>query len=257
MKISGPTLAAAGAIFLAPCQAAAQDKNLTGMVGIGAVFSPDYPGSDNSSATPMPIVDLTWRDRFFLNQRGLGVYALRGQDTGGLSLGFALGYDFDERIAADDTRLTGLNDIEAGAMFTAFAEYELGVADLQFEVSRGLSSGGHEGTRATLGAEFSTMAGPRLQLSARPFMTWADGSYTEAFYGISVSEAAASGFSQYDTGSGLERVGIELQAAYALTDRTGLYLGVSHAQLMGDAKDSPVAFDDTQTSISTGVFFRF
>ncbi|WP_158525016.1 MipA/OmpV family protein [Phaeobacter inhibens] len=42
-----------------------------------------------------------------------------------------------------------------------------------------------------------------------------------------------------------------------MTINTGVFLGVSHAELMGDAKDSPIVFDSGQTQISSGIFFRF
>ncbi|AUQ99907.1 putative protein MipA [Phaeobacter inhibens] len=240
-----------------PQMASAEGKSLTGVIGLGASYGPEFPGSDESSSSAFPIFNLTWRDRVFLNQRGLGVYALRNYGAGDLSLGFAVGYDFDERLAEDDVRLTGLRDVEAGALFTAFIEYDLGIADLEFDISHGLSDGGHEGTRATLATEFSTAVSPRLSLSAKPFVTWADSSYNQAFYGVSAAEAGASSFARYEAGSGLERAGIQLQASYTLSERTGVFLGVSHAELMGDAKDSPIVFDSGQTQISSGIFFRF
>lgn len=253
--ISLASLTAAVAAFGAP--SLAQNKPLTGVLGIGAAYGPEFSGSDESSASAFPIISLTWKDRYFLNEKGLGVYALRNYGRGEASLGFAIGYDFNERAAADDPRLTGLSDVETGALLTVFAEYGLGIADLEFEVSHGLGSDGHEGTLATLAAAFETQATPRLSLSAKPFVTWADSSYTQAFYSVTAAEAAASSFARYEAGSGIERAGIELRAAYAVTERTGVFLGVTHAELLGDARESPVAFDSGQTVISSGVFFRF
>ncbi|WP_299778419.1 MipA/OmpV family protein [uncultured Roseobacter sp.] len=232
-------------------------RDLTGAIGLGISSGPEFNGSDETSAGVFPIFDLTWRDRYFLNQRGLGVYALRNHGPNDLSVGIAIGYDFNERLVADDARLAGLKDVEAGALLTAFAEYDAGIADLEFEVSHGLSSDGHEGTRATAAAEFGMPVGKRVYLSAKPFVTWADGSYTDAFYGVSAANAATSSFSRFEAGSGFERVGVELRASYDLTVRTGVFLGVEHARLLGDAQDSPISFDDSQTEISTGIIFRF
>ena len=234
-----------------------RERDFTGIVGVGVSSGPEFSGSDETSTQAFPIIDLVWRDRFFLNQRGLGVFALRNRGSGDLSLGFAIGYDFDERLVEDDERLRGLRDVEAGGLVTAFLEYDAGIADLEFELSQGISSDGHEGTRATFGAEFSAPLGDRLQVSAKPFIVWSDGSYADAFYGVTVAEAASSRFAAFDAGSGFERVGLELTASYSLTERTGVFLGIEHSRLLGDAKDSPISFDDGQTEISTGVFFRF
>lgn len=253
-----PLAALSIALFIGQ-NAVAQDagRGLTGVVGLGVGSGPEFSGSDETSTNVFPIFDLTWRNRYFLNQRGLGIYALRNFGANDLSVGVAIGYDFNERLAEDDARLSGLTDVEAGALLTAFVEYDAGIADLEFEVSHGLSSDGHEGTRATAAAEFGFAVGGGVRLTAKPFLTWADGSYTQAFYGVSVAEAATSSFSAFDAGSGFERIGIELQASYDLTARTGVFLGVEHSRLLGDAQDSAISFDDTQTEISTGVVFRF
>ncbi|WP_299598872.1 MipA/OmpV family protein [uncultured Tateyamaria sp.] len=232
-------------------------RDLSGVIGIGLSSAPEFSGSDEDETSIIPIIDLTWRDRYFLNERGLGFYALRNSGPQNLSLGFSVGYDFNERLAEDDARLTGLRDVEAGAFISAHMEFQVGVAAVELEINHGISSDGHEGTRAIVGAEFGRTLGERLQLSAKPFLVWSDSSYASAFYGVSGQEAAASSFTAYDAGSGFERVGIELQASYSLTSRTGLFVSVEHSQLLGDAKDSPISFDNAQTGISTGVFFRF
>lgn len=246
---------------LLPCAngALAQERSrdFAGIVGLGVSSGPEFSGSDETLVEAFPIIDLVWRDRLFFNQRGLGFYALRNVGPGDLSLGFAIGYDFDERLAEDDARLSGLRDIEGGGLFSAFLEYDAGIADLELEINQGLSSDGHEGARAIFAAEFSAPAGDRGQLSAKPFIVWADDTYTQAIYGVSGSEAASSSFSNFDAGSGFERIGAELTASFSITERSGLFLGVEHSRLLGDANDSPISFDDGQTEFSTGVFYRF
>lgn len=234
-----------------------RERDLSGAIGFGIGSAPEFPGSDKDTTELFPIIDLTWRDRYFLNDRGLGFYALRNAGTRNLSVSFAIGYDFDERLAEDDARLTGLRDVEAGALLSAGLAFDVGAAEVDLELTHGISSKGHEGTRATISAAFSRMAGDRLRLSARPFLVWSDGSYASAFYGVSAQEAASSAFAAYDAGSGFERVGVELQASYSLTPRTALFAGIEYFQLLGDAKDSPISFDDSLTEISTGVIFRF
>ncbi|WP_299406586.1 MipA/OmpV family protein [uncultured Roseobacter sp.] len=232
-------------------------RDLSGVIGIGVSSGPEFAGSDNDTTDLIPIISLTWRDRYFLNERGLGFYAIRNAGPRDVTVSFAIGYDFDERLAEDDVRLTGLRDVEAGALISAGLEFDLGGAAIEIELNQGISSDGHEGTRAVVGAAFSRQVGDRLQLGVKPFAVWSDGSYADAFYGVSAQDAVTSPFAAYDAGSGFERLGIELQASYELTPRTALFLGVEHSQLLGDAKDSPISFDDSQTEISTGVLFRF
>jgi outer membrane protein len=230
-----------------------------GYVGLGVSYGPVFPGSDDSEVSVALDVDLTWRERFFLRSDiGVGAYLLNSERTGGpVSLGLALGYDIDERLSEDDPRLTGLDDVEAGAAARFLFEYEVGLADLEVVASRGLGSSGHEGTTVEASLGFGLPVGERTVISAAPFLIWADSTYMDAFYGISPSESASSGYAPYSPGGGLQQAGLEFSAAYFLTERAGLFGQIEYGSLLGDAKDSPITFEDTFLEVSLGVVLRF
>ena len=62
-------------------------KDLEITLGAGVGIAPDYFGSKKTEADFVPIIDIVWKNRFFLSTlQGLGVYAVNNEDTG-LTLG--------------------------------------------------------------------------------------------------------------------------------------------------------------------------
>ena len=233
-------------------------SEVEGVIGLGVGSAPTFAGSDQTENEVLPIIDLEWR-RFFLNSElGVGGYFLRrDDDIAEYGVALSLGYDFDSREQDDDSRLSGLDDVEGTATINAIFEYGLGPADLEFVISRGIGGDGHGGTTATLSAGFDTMLGERLQVGVAPFVRWADGDYTDAFYGVSASEAGRSSFSRYDASSGIERYGIEVSGYYRLNERVGIAAEIELGRLSGDAADSPLVFDDTQIEVGIGLLYSF
>lgn len=256
-------IAATSAVLLVSAGSGLQAQSLSegweGYIGIGASSAPTFSGSDETKAGVAVDVDLTWNQRVFLrSDAGVGFYALNGERSGSpLTLGFGIGYDFDERLAVDDARLTGLTDIESGATFNAFLEYELGLADLEVLASRGLGSSGHEGTTVEFSIGFDLPVSDRTIVSISPFATWADDTYTSAFYGVSAAESLASGYGPYTAGAGLMEAGLEVTAVHFLNDSFGLLGQVEYSNLLGDAQDSPLTFQDDALEVAVGVLYRF
>lgn len=237
--------------------AQAQDRLISGGIGIGLAYSPSFPGAGTSDTSAFPVIDLTIGRYGFFNQRGLGLQnGVELQDRR-LTYGIGIGYDFDERRAEEDTRLTGLADVEPGANVTLFAEYETGAMRFGVDLQRGLSSDGHEGTRIKAQASYDWELSPRAGMTLTPYLVWADDNWMSAFYGVTAQESHASGLTEFHADSGLSEGGVTLSASYALSPRTILFSSLEVARLTGDAKDSSVSFDDTQTRFASGLMFRF
>ncbi len=255
MSLPGPI---ALALLVGTCvPALAEDRLISGMVGMGLSYGPTFFGSDESDAGAIPLIDLEIGRYGFFNQRGVGLQNSTTLQNGKLRYGLGIGYDFEERIVKDDARLNGLQDVEAGATATLFVEYDADQLTYGIEVQRGLSDGGHEGTRAKLYGTFSTELGERVRVSATPYLTWVDNAWMDSYFGVTADQASVSRLTAFDPGSGLAQGGIALTGSYALSERTVLFTSLDYSSLIGDAKDSSVSFDDTRVSISTGVLYRF
>lgn len=237
--------------------AMAQDSFISGGIGLGLEYGPSFPGASTSDTSAFPVIDLTFGQYGFFNQRGLGLQNGVELQGGRLTYGIGVGYDSEERIASDDARLNGLADVEAGANVTLFAEYEIGAMRYGLDLQRSLSSDGHEGTRIKAQASYDWDLSPRAGLTLAPYLVWADDNWTNGFYGVTAQESQASGLTEFHAGSGLSEGGVTLSASYALTPRTILFSSLEVARLIGDAKDSSISFDDTQTRFAAGLMFRF
>ncbi len=245
------------AASLVSTAALAQERLVRGAVGFGVSSGPTFPGSDERESNLIPILDLEIGRYGFLNQRGLGLKTTRTLPAGDLQFGVGIGYDFDERIAADDPRLSGFPDIEASPVATVFVEYETGPLAYGIEVQHGLSDEGHDGTKATLFGTYSAQVNSRVRFSATPYLVWTDDDWMASYFSVTPVQSAASGLATFDASSGFAKGGVTLTGSYALRPRTLLFTSLDVSTLTGDAKDSSVSFDDTQTSLTAGVLFQF
>ncbi|WP_282094943.1 MipA/OmpV family protein [Epibacterium ulvae] len=249
------------ATSVAATQVVAQEveSSWEGHIGIGLRHEPVYSGSDKTENSAALDINLTWNNLLFVSsETGVGAYLLNAERTGGdFTLGLAVGYDANERLVADDNRLSGLRDVKGSPTLQLLMEYDLGLADVELNVSRAFGSDGHEGLTAELSANFEYQLSTRTYLGFSPSITWANSNYMTALYGVSSGQAANSNFSKHKAGSGIENVGVELSITHLLNDSFGLYGAAEYSALQGDAKNSPVTFDSSQLELTTGIVFRF
>ena len=134
---------------------------------------------------PQPFVDVRYRNLFFLSPiAGLGVNAVA---TSRLRVGVAVLPDFG-RSASSADRLRGWGDVSAGANMKVFGMYFLGPVTLLADVRRQLGAG--NGTLINAGVRRTLPLGRHLILFPTATVTWADGRYTRAFFGIDGNQSA-------------------------------------------------------------------
>jgi outer membrane scaffolding protein for murein synthesis (MipA/OmpV family) len=226
-------------------------------VGIAGEYGPVSPGVDKEELDVLPYVDIEYKDRYFLNiERGLGAYLLRSEDGPEYALGVAVGYAEGRDESDARAELDGLGDIDGAAEVVLFAEGEIGFVEIELEVAKAL--GGHDGLTAELSAGVDAPVTDRLFVGVAPFITYADGKYTQSFYGVSASQAANSAtYSQYDADGGFENYGVELEANYKITQNWSAITFANYTRLLGDAKDSPIVDNEGFFSAGVGLAYTF
>ena len=84
-------------------------------LGAGAMYAPDYEGSNDYEVSPVPVIEVSWRDRVWLTTTdGVGLFASPFQ-TEALRVDLGVEYDFG-RKEDDNAALKGLGDLEGGAV---------------------------------------------------------------------------------------------------------------------------------------------
>jgi len=203
---------------------------------LGAI-RPDYQGSDEYEPFGAPLIDLRWRDRFFLSSRdGLGVTAIK---FGGFSIGPVLRYQFG-RDQDDNDALKGLGDVGGTVEAGVFVNWRSGPWVVNANAVQGLNGGGHKGATAYLSLGYGGRVSENWIYSFGPNVTWASDNYMQAFFGVTPEQSVRSGYRPYSAGAGFKNVGFAASLTWRVAERTAVTALAEVSQLLGDAADSPI-----------------
>lgn len=228
--------------------------------GLGVFDRPKYPGSGSTEIVTVPLVSANY-GRYFIGGTpgagfpfGVGVNIIQ-DDT--WRFGVALGGELTKpRSASDAPILRGWGDISETALGSVFATYTRDWLTIRgFLVS---DIGGHDqGTRIAVDLEGRYPLNERFVLSAGPGVTWANGKYSQTFFGISAKQSLIAGIPQFAAGSGVNSYRFSVGAQYQLSAQWGIGASVTAAWLQGDAGDSPITEDKSQNTYGIFASYRF
>jgi outer membrane scaffolding protein for murein synthesis (MipA/OmpV family) len=219
-------------------------------IGAGAIYMPEYEGSDKFDVKPFPMFSARFGERVLVETTGVTIDLIKWE---GFKIAARGGYELG-RKEDDSDYLRGLGDIDAGGVVGGIVSYEAG----PFEVYASLNKtiGGSDGLLGTFGARASHRYDSFI-FTADVSGTWADDKYMEAYFGVTSAQSLSSGLAQYDAGAGVKRVDAKLAVTYMLTDNWLVTGAVGAGLLMGDAKDSPIVKDDVQPFGMIGIAYKF
>jgi len=261
--LSGATLAAALTAQDVLAQARleqAADDTWRFSAGLGVFSRPRYPGSGDSQVVALPLVTANYGRYFIGGTPGAGFPFGIGfnivQDDA-WRFGLAVGGELTKpRKESDAPILRGWGDIPETALGSLFATYTHEWLTIRgFLVSD--MGGKDQGTRIAIDVEGRYLVNERLALTAGPGITWANGTYTQTFYGISAQQSLIAGVAPYRAGSGLNTVRFSIGAQYQLSPQWGVGASITTAWLQGDAKRSPITEDKTQDTYGVFASYRF
>jgi outer membrane protein len=251
----------AGACLAVAAHAAAEEQKPTWRVSLGAGldYVPKFPGSDSHKLLPLPFIAASY-GRFFFGAfpgaasiAGIGVNLYQDRHW---RFGAALSAGLPERRESDDPRLQGLGDVRRTAsagVALAYTQswYAFGASVLSDILNRG------QGTLVGLNALGRYRASDRLTLFGGPGLTWADGRYTQTFFGVNAQQSAASGLPEFGTHPGFNSARLGLGAGYRLGERWSALAFASLSTLLGDAVSSPITESRSQYFLGVAIFYRF
>jgi outer membrane scaffolding protein for murein synthesis (MipA/OmpV family) len=252
------------------------------VLGIGVGAMPDYLGSDDYEAVPVPMLKFDWNGTAgsapasgvkgeiglidasvgFPNGIDVGIARL-STPSRHFTLRLGGGYRFG-RDADDNDALNGMGDIDGqvvaritlasepanarGLGIFYGVEYETDVSD------------------ETNGDTFTLYAGDKFSLSPKTTLTltgrtqWADDDFMQSYFGVSGAQAARSRNRAFQAESGFADVGLEANLNYAITEHWMMFGTLGYSRLLGDAADSPLVDGEgsaNQFRAFTGVAYRF
>lgn len=230
------------------------------IAGMGAVYQPKYPGSDDKKLAPFPALSASY-GRFFVGgipdsgiPLGIGAFLIQNSTW---RVGVGLGHHLQKpRKESDSSHLNGLGDIDATALGSLFLSYNQPRFRVRAFVVTDLSNKG-QGTRATVDLDAKYQVNDALLLTAGPGLTWADNDYTETFFGIDTEQSQRSGRNRYTAKGGVHSFRFGVGANYRITPQWGVNARYSLVNLRGDARNSPITDDKSQNTLSVFASYRF
>lgn len=257
LTIGGPALL--GFPGLAASEEAPRDWEIR--LGAGAIYQPDYEGSDDYEVAPLPTFAVSYKDRVFLEGPKLGanLLSLTGPAEGdylraGPLLNYRMGRDQD-----DNDALRGLGDVDGAVEAGGFVSYGIRGFSVDLTALQDMSDA-HDGLSVELKGGYRRSLGESWSVSAELSATWADGSYMQSYFGVDAGQAQRSGYRRHDPGAGLKDAGVAVSVDYSVTENWMVSGRVGFTRLLGDAADSPIVDEEGSANAYTaGVFvgYRF
>lgn len=234
------------------------ETDWTFTIGAAGLYTPDFLGSKDYSAVPVPDLKVEYKDDFFASVfDGVGYNVINSDGwRAGPVVKYAFGRDED-----DNSALRGLGDVDGTVELGGFIEYELEPFSAKLELRQGVN--GHEGLIGEVGLSYSNavdLFGPPIFFSFGPRLSFGDETYNNAFFGINGSQSARSGLSRYEAESGLVSYGIGGFAMMPVTDSISISVFGGYDRLGSQAADSPLVSErgsENQLMVGFGISYQF
>lgn len=227
------------------------------LLGAGGLIRPTYEGSDRYIVTPLPLVNVSWKDTITL---GVGGLSMQGR-VGGLRIGggltFATGrLESTGVFAVGDDRLYGMGEIPAALGIKGFVDYALGPVTLSWAIVKYTASG-NDGMMMNFGLALPWKIADATQVTAGASANWANQNYMQTYFGVTPTQSINSNYAQYTPGAGIKDVGLSLSVSHNLSQRWTLVADARFTRLTGDAQYSPIVYSKNQAAFMTGLAYRF
>ncbi|PLW75051.1 MipA/OmpV family protein [Cohaesibacter celericrescens] len=243
-------------------------------LGGGVMIAPKYQGSKKFSATPLPYVDVVWKDTLFLNpMKGLGANIF---SSNGFKFGAAASYDFGRKEKDSRTELAGMGKIKGGVTATGFLDYDLGFVKASSSLTKYFA--GSKGVTADFGLKtfvpLSVLMGGEMPqggpdksvpghgftepaLSLGVSAQWADKDYMQDYFGVTAAQSATSGYATHKASAGFKSVSAQAGLYVPVTEHVIIGSTVTYRRLVGDAAESPLSKRDNQVSGMIFTTYKF
>ena len=219
-------------------------------IGAGVGVVPDYEGSQDYMAAPVPYFSAQWKSGRYIKLDGNVLKInLLANDT--WSLGPVLQYRGERDDDVDNNKVAKMDEIDAAIEAGAFFGYKLAVFHLSpmydsWDIGAQLvtdASGEHDGMLATARTGY-TFKDDNMSFRIGASITYADDDYMDTYFSVSASDAIRSGLKKYKAESGVKDVGVDLTLLLNMNENWAVRGAFAYIALLEDAKDSPIVDDE-------------
>jgi len=226
-------------------------------VGLGPGIAPDYEGSSDYQAVPIPFVSVRFSNDMSI--QWIANLARADLIPGRTWMAGPIMQYIQKRDDVDNNKVDKLDTVDAALMFGGFFGVRFDQFSLSLEGMQDLAEG-NEGALVRLRGGYHIPINKEWSASINAYTTWADEDYMEAYFGINQHNADKSGLKTFDADAGLKDVGIALPVTYSPWEHWSILGAVAYKRLLGDAADSPVVDDEGDANQVIGgmvLIYRF
>jgi outer membrane scaffolding protein for murein synthesis (MipA/OmpV family) len=232
-------------------------------LGAAGVYRPEFKGSKDYEAAPLPFVGFRYgRGDFYVSLEGRALRAniLPG---GWLEAGPILAFERGRNDDIKNLAVRRLGEIDAAINAGVFVRKRLDLAGGELRIGvEALTDTGkvHEGVLANVGLDYDHALSERWSAGASLSATWGDRKYMQTYYGVSPAGALASGLAPYVAGKGPENVAFGANLRYRINDRWSALAHGSYTRLVDSAADSPIVAREgsaDQGQFALALFYSF
>lgn len=223
-----------------------------GTIGAGAIYTPNYLGSDDYEWNAFPGFEATYDDTFFVSMRnGIGWNIV---NQNGWQVAPFIGYTFGRDDTGD---IDDLDKVDGGATGGLRISYQGN--DWRYSASAETPfTGDIDGYRLALKANQVTRFGERTVVTFGPSIAYTSADWTDDLFSVSPAESARSGINAYEPDDGFFAIGADASLSYYLTRQWSVTGIVGVSMLTGDASDSPIVNDHgSDMQWRTGAFINY
>ena len=210
-------------------------------IGGGIGFAPDYEGSEDYEAVPVPFANVNFGNGMYVKLLGLNLRANLIPDKM-WSLGPVYNYRA-ERDDVDNSAVDDMKQVSDANELGVFGGFNIDNWFLSLEFLADMGNA-HEGWYSKLKGGYNWIISDSWALSIGASTTYADEDYMQTYFGVSRQDAARSGLDRYNADSGIKDVGIDLGVNWMITQSWSTKGIASYTQLVGDADDDSPVVDE-------------
>ena len=225
-------------------------------LGLGIGWAPDYEGSDDYEAVPIPFAKVTWGEGGYVLLNGNSLRVNFFNDS--FQFGPILQYR-KSRAAVDDNRVKRMNKIDAATEAGAFVAFKFDSLLLGVDAVADISDE-YNGYLITLRGAYIATIDQGLKLTASLSTTYADNDYMNTYFQVDSKNINSSSLSYFDADACFKDVSLGLNGDMALTSNWSLRATGVYKKLLDDAKDSPLVDDvgdDNQFFLGLTAIYNF
>lgn len=216
------------------------EKALEWKVGLGVAAVPDYEGSGDYEAAPIPQLSVVSKSGWSVEWLGNLVRA-NVLPSKTWRFGPMLRYRL-ERDEVKNDKVDKMKKVDAAVELGAYAGVEINNWIFRVDVAQDVSDA-HDGFLASAAIGYTWNVNP-WKFTLMGMTSYADEDYMSTYFSVSADDSADSGLRRYEADSGFKDVGAQLMIGYKLTENWGITGALRYTRLLGDAADSPLVEDE-------------